>query len=119
MSLSDPLAAYADAVIPRHIVGDYLALHQGRLSSPVLRGDLVPVGTNFTVAADELLAGWIKWTDGKPVEHIMVRVADGSRRRSAVISATTIVRLGKPTINGKPRDPWQFTNYLPMMNENG
>src|SRR5262249_24028049 len=72
----DPLVAYADAVSPRHIVGQLLRFIKGDYFAGE-GGAPVPISTKFTVAADELLAGWIKWTDGKPAEHIMVRVADG------------------------------------------
>src|SRR5262245_60963553 len=72
----DPFEAYADAVSPRNIVGtllkfskgDYLVGEEGKLVAP---------GTTFTANLDELLVGWVKWRDGKPVEHIMQRVADG------------------------------------------
>ena len=72
----DPFEVYANAVAPRTIIGtllrftkgDYLAGEEGRE---------IPKGSTFTANVDELLAGWNKWSDGKPVEHIMLRVAEG------------------------------------------
>jgi hypothetical protein len=63
---------------------------------------------------DELMCGWIKWVDQRPSEQIMGRVADGYQalRRS---------ELGDLDQNnwevdeqGRPRDPWQFSNYIVM-----
>jgi hypothetical protein len=73
---SDPLAAYADAVAPQYIVGEMLRFSKGDWIAG--KDDILAIGTMFTVAPDELLAGWIKWFDSKPVEHEMVRVNDGS-----------------------------------------
>lgn len=116
LSLSDPLAAYADAVDPRHIVGTILRFSKGDYLAGVA-GDLVHVGTHFTLAVDELLAGHIKWFGGKPVEHIMVRVAEGGRLPKRSELGDTDPSAWETDINGKPRDPWQFTNYLPSLSE--
>lgn len=61
---------------------------------------------------DQLMVGWIKWQDNKPVEQIMGPVAEGYQapRRN---------ELGDMDQNewdvdnqGRPRDPWQFSNYI-------
>ena len=114
----DPLVAYADAVSPRHIIGKLLRFIKGDYFAGE-GGEPVPVGTKFTVAADELLAGWIKWTDGKPAEHIMVRVADGKLPPKRGELGDQDRSAWETDDHGEPRDPWQFTNYLPMMDERG
>jgi hypothetical protein len=114
----DPLVAYADAVSPRHIVGKLLRFIKGDYFGGE-GGDPVPIGRKFTVAADELLAGWIKWTDGKPAEHIMVRVADGKLPPKRSELGDQDRSAWETDDHGEPRDPWQFTNYLPMMDESG
>ena len=40
--------------------GDYLAGEEGKA---------IETGTTVTANLDELLAGWIKWKEGKPVEQ--------------------------------------------------
>ena len=88
-------------------------------TSPAEGSEPVPIGTKFTVAADELMAGWIKWADGKPAEHIMVRVADGKLPPKRSDLGDQDRSAWETDDHGEPRDPWQFTNYLPMMDENG
>jgi hypothetical protein len=85
--------------------GDYLA---GQEDTPV------PEGTVVVPVMDELTVGWIKWEDSKPVEHMMGRVADGYRppRRSEL--GDTDQSRWPADGNGKPHDPWQISNYLPM-----
>jgi hypothetical protein len=114
----DPLVAYADAVSPRYIVGERLRFSKGDYFAGE-GSELVPVGTKFTVAADELLAGYVKWVDSKPVEHIMVRVADGKLPPKRSDLGDHDRSAWERDDHGEPRDPWQFTNYLPMMDENG
>ena len=89
------------------------------ISSPAKKREPIPGGTKLTVAADELLAGWIKWADGKPTEHNMVRVADGKPPLKRSDLGDQDRSTWEADDHGEPRDPWQFTNYLPMMDEGG
>jgi hypothetical protein len=113
----DPLAAYADAISPQYIVGKMLRFSKGDYI--VGKDDTVKPGTQFTANPDELLAGWIKWFDNKPVDQIMVRVDDGIRPKKREELGDTDVKQWATDSNGKPKDPWQFTAYLPLMDENG
>ncbi|HYQ07207.1 MAG TPA: hypothetical protein VER26_09550 [Xanthobacteraceae bacterium] len=115
--LSDPFAAYADAIAPQYIIGEMLRFSKGDYI--VGQDDTVPAGTTFTVNLDELMAGWIKWVDNKPVEHIMVRVADGIPPKKRSDLGDDDKALWELDNQDKSRDPWQFTNYLPLMNEKG
>jgi hypothetical protein len=114
----DPFLAYADAVSPRNIVGALLKFSKGDYFAGE-EGKSVPVGTHFIVNLEELFVGQVKWRDGKPVEHIMVRIADGvlppKRDELGDQDQSTWEMDG----TGQPRDPWQLTSYVPMMNEEG
>ena len=114
----DPLVAYADAISPRYIVGKLLRFSKGDFFAGE-ESKPIPGGTKLTVAADELLAGWIKWADGKPTEHNMVRVADGKPPLKRSDLGDQDRSTWEADDHGEPRDPWQFTNYLPMMDEGG
>jgi hypothetical protein len=114
----DPLVACADAIAPRHIIGKLLRFSKGDFFAGE-ESEPIPVGTKLTVAPDELLAGWIKWTDGKPTEHNMVRVADRKLPAKRSDLGDQDRSVWERDDRGEPRDPWQFTNYLPMMDENG
>jgi hypothetical protein len=114
----DPLVAYADAISPHYVIGKLLRFSKGDYFAGETN-EPVPIGKKFTVAADELLAGYVKWVSGKPVDHNMVRVEDGKLppRRSDLgdLDRST----WETDDHGEPRDPQQFTNYLPMKDENG
>jgi hypothetical protein len=112
------LVAYANAVAPRYIIGNLFRFNKGEYLAGE-ENEAVALGTKFTVAADELLAGQIRWISGKPVEHVMVRVADGSPLPKRSDLGDEDRSAWEIDERGEPRDPWQFTNYLPMMNENG
>ena len=72
----DPFEAYANAVAPRTIIGTLLRFSKGDYLAGE-EGKEIPNGSTFTANLDELLAGWIKWSGGRPIEHMMVRVAEG------------------------------------------
>jgi hypothetical protein len=114
----DAFEAYANAVAPRNIIGTLLKFSKGDYLAGE-EGAPVPTGTIVTANVAELLAGWVRWADNKPIEHIMVRVADGK----AVPKRADLGYLDKSAWEldnyGEPRDPLQFTNYLPLMSESG
>jgi hypothetical protein len=114
----DPFEAYANAVAPRTIIGTLLRFSKGDYVAGE-EGKEIPNGSTFTANVDELLAGWVKWSGGKPVAHIMVRVAEGCTlpRREAL--GDSDVSHWEADSAGVPRDPWQFTNYLPLLDEQG
>lgn len=69
-------------------------------------------GTQFTAVMSQLTVGWIKWVDSKPAEQIMGKVAEGyqpPRRKELGDLDDTEWEVDS---NGRPRDPWQFSNHL-------
>jgi hypothetical protein len=114
----DPFGKYADAVAPRYIIGELLKFSKGDYYAGI-NNQMVALGTVLTVNMDELMAGWIKWWDGKPVEHVMVRVADYFPPMRRLEFGDNDKKQWETDVNGVPRDPWQFSNYLPMLDEKG
>ena len=114
----DPFEALANAISPRTIVGALLKFSKGDF----LAGEdakEIPEGTAFTANVDELMVGWVKWSNGKPIEHIMVRVAEGrTLPNRAELGDDDATRWETDSL-GAPRDPWQYTSYLPLMGETG
>jgi hypothetical protein len=112
----DPFAAYADAIAPKFILGQLLRFSKGDYVAGE-RDELIPLGTKFIAGVDLLLTGWVRWEGGKPVEHRMVRVIDGHspdpRSELGYLDQST----WEKDAAGEPRDPWQLTNYLPMVDE--
>src|SRR5262245_14317654 len=115
----DAFEAYANAVAPRTIIGTLLRFSKGDYVAGE-EGKEIHLGSIFTANVDELLAGWIKWFGGKPVEHVMVRVAEGvASPKREELGDSDSCRWETDSAGVLPRDPWQFTNYLPLLNEQG
>jgi hypothetical protein len=80
----------------------------------------IEIGMTVTANLDEMLVGWIKWKEGKPVEHRMVRIADGATpARRDDLGDDEPSKWEVDTNNGQLKDPWQFTNYLPLLAADG
>jgi hypothetical protein len=113
---ADPFAAFANAVSPKFILGKLLRFTKGDYIAGE-HDDTVQLGTKFIAGMDWLLTGWVRWESGKPAEHRMVRVIDGyspvSRDELGYLDQST---WEKDAAN-EPRDPWQLTSYLPMVDE--
>jgi len=111
----DPFEMYADEVAPRYIVGKLLRFNKGDYLAGE-NSEPMPGGTRCVAALDELMIGWIKWHGGKPVEHLMVRLADGNRppKRDA-LGDNEEAQWELDENTGKRRDPWSFANYLPIL----
>lgn len=109
---------YAEAVSSNRIIGDLLRFNKGDWLSGQDQDEL-PIGTRLLVNVPEMTIGWVKWVDGKPEEQLMGRVADGFKpaRRSEL--GDTDQEEWETDDDGRPRDPWQLTNYLILKEENG
>jgi hypothetical protein len=117
-NLTDPFLAFADAVHPQHILGKLLKHSKGDYLAGEAEESL-PLNTKMIVAMDLLTAGYVEWSGGKPVSHHMVMVADGVKppQRAELGNSDPVNWENGP--DGKPRDPFQFTQYLPMIDEAG
>lgn len=74
----------------------------------------VEVGTRYVASMDNLLVGWVKWADNKPVEQIMGRVVDGYAAPKRDTLGDSDKDQWELDTDGKPRDPWQFSNQIIM-----
>lgn len=72
----------------------------------------VSTGTRYVVSMDNLLVGWTKWSNNKPIDEVMGRVVDGW----AIPKRDTLGDLDKEQWEmdnqGKLRDPWVFNNRV-------
>jgi hypothetical protein len=115
---NDAFAAYADTVAPRIIIGTLLKFSKGDYLAGE-EGAPVPTGSLFTANVGELLVGWVRWANNKPVDHAMFRVADNRPVTKRAELGDLDKSQWEPDNHGEPRDPWQFTNYLPLLSETG
>ena len=114
-TVGDPFQAYADAVAPQTIIGTLLKFSKGEYfagkeSTPV------PAGTRFIANLDAMMVGWVKWVNGRPVDHALVRIADGALPARREQLGDTNEEQWQYDTRGEHRDPWQQVNYLPMIN---
>ena len=77
----------------------------------------VPAGTKLVAGIPSLRVGWVKWVGNKPADMRMGLIVEGFapplRGDLGDIDEDSWERFD----DGRPRDPWQFTNYLQMLDE--
>jgi hypothetical protein len=109
----DPYAAYGQEAASGS--GDFLKFSKGEW----LKGqndDEVALGTRLAANMAELSIGWIRWEDGKPAERRMGLLAQGHKPEARGDLGYTDQSQWEDDETGKPKDPWNFTNELPVAN---
>ena len=112
----DPYAAYG-AEASRSI-GTLLKFAKGHWTSGQ-EAVPVPVGTRVFVNMAGIRVGWMRWQDGKPTEEQMVLMAMGEKPPKRSELGDHDKEMWELDKEGRPRDPWQFTNELPLLTEDG
>src|SRR5262245_22723965 len=107
----DPYAAFAHEVNQRNIVGKLLKFSKGDWSIGQ-DNEEIEVGTEFIANMEELLRGWIRWDDGKPVDHIMGKVSRAFQPPKRPELGFLDEDEWDTDLNNLPRDPWQESYYL-------
>jgi hypothetical protein len=107
----NPFEAYAAAATNSHIVGKLLKFSKGDYLAGQDSED-IPTGTEMVALMDSLMVGFTRWENNAPAEQIMGRVIDGyvPPRRSEL--GYTDQSEWETDERGDPRDPFQLTNYL-------
>lgn len=103
--------SYGDQVSQKSIVGKLLKFSKG----DYLVGednDEVEEGTQYVANMDELMVGWIRWSDNKPTDQIMGRVSEGYQPAKRNTLGDDDKARWEVDDQGRERDPWQFSNYL-------
>lgn len=105
--------SYGSQVAQRAIVGKLLKFSKGDW----LAGEAdeeIEEGTKFVVNMDQLLIGWIKWVDNRPEQQLMGLLVEGHQAPKREALGDSDESQWEVDASGKPRDPWQFSNYLIM-----
>lgn len=108
----DPYAAYGAQAAGaktflKYAKGDYTA---------GANDEEVPLGTRLVANMAELQAGWQRWWDGKPSQEVMELVGSGKAPPKRHELGDNDQALWEKDNEGRPRDPWSFTNVLPLKN---
>lgn len=104
---------YGNQVVQRTIVGKLLKFSKGDYTAGEDGIDIAP-GTEMMVNLDELMVGWIRWQDNKPVEQIMGKLGEGYQPPRRDTLGDQDESRWEVDNNGEARDPWQLSNYLLM-----
>jgi hypothetical protein len=95
------------------IVGDLLKFTKGDFLAG-RDSEKIPDGTELVAVIPGMVDGWQRWEDNRPVEQIMGLLIEGfvPPERSAL--SHNDKSEWAIDGNGKQRDPWQPTIYVPM-----
>jgi hypothetical protein len=75
----------------------------------------VAESTQLVAIMDTLLVGYQKWEDSKPIEQRMGLVAEAYQPERRAALGDTDPAAWETDDSGKPKDPWQFTNMVAMI----
>lgn len=107
----DPYAAYGQEAASGG--GTFLKFNKGEW----LKGqndEEVGLQTKVVANMAELSIGWIRWSDGKPADRRMGLLSQGFKPDARDQLGYTDQTEWDTDDNGKPQDPWTFTNELPV-----
>lgn len=103
--------AYGEQFNSKMIVGRLLKFNKGDW----LAGEddeEIEEGTRFVANMNQLMIGWIKWVENKPAQQLMGSLASGFQPAKRSELGDNDEDEWETDQNGKPRDPWQYSNYL-------
>lgn len=106
----DPFAAYGAEAANG---GTFLKFSKGEWQMGQ-NADEVQLGRRFAANMDELGIGWIRWADEKPAERRMGLLAAGYKPEPRDGLGFTDQEEWGTDEEGRPKDPWNFTNELPL-----
>ena len=101
-----------------HIHGDLLRFTKHGRYKAGQEQDEIENGTRMLAYMPGLMRGYVKWQDQKPVKHVLGLIGEGfkppEREELGDLDQSVWAEL-----NGKKIDPWQYTAYLPMLDDSG
>lgn len=106
----DPFAAYGQEAAQG---GAFLKFSKGEW----LLGqndEEVTLGRKLVASMEDMSIGWIRWDDGKPAERRLGLLSQGFKAEPRDQLGYTDQSLWDTDENNKPKDPWNFTNEIPM-----
>lgn len=106
----DPFAAYGQEAAQG---GAFLKFSKGEwlLGQDEKEVDL---GRKLVASMEDMSIGWIRWDDGKPAERRLGLLSQGFKPEPRDALGYTDQSLWDTDENDKPKDPWNFTNEIPM-----
>jgi hypothetical protein len=111
---------YGRAATSHSIIGRLLRFNKFGEFHAGQDGEKIEYGTKLAAAMNTLCAGYIRWEDGRPAERIMGPIAEGFVPPKRETLGHTDKAQWDQFDDGRPSDPWQFTNEVVLADlENG
>ncbi len=107
----DPFAAYGQEAASAS--SNFLKFSKGEWLLGQ-NNDEIALGRQLVANMAELAIGWIRWSGGKPTERRMGLLAHGYKPEPRHALGDTDEAEWDVDTDGKPQDPWTFTNELPL-----
>ena len=108
--------AYGEATANRNIVGRLLKFTKFGEFTAGVENEEIPTGTKLVAHMPSLLAGFIKWENNRPIAQVMGAIGEGFAPPKRGELGDTDQSLWEHYDDDRPRDPWQFSNYLVFVN---
>jgi hypothetical protein len=113
----DPYTALANTLAPKNIFGTLLKFNKGDWLAGET-GEEITRGTQFVAIVPEMTTGYVRWDDKKPIDQRMVKVSEGYAPNRSDLGDLD-KSLWEVDEYNKPKDPWAFTMYLPLLAKDG
>jgi hypothetical protein len=104
--------SYGQAMATSAITGTLIKFNKGDWVDG--ENELLDENMELVANMDQLMVGWIKWEDQRPVEQIMGPVAEGYQPQRRNELGDLDQNEWEVDNEGRPQDPWQFSNYIVM-----
>jgi hypothetical protein len=108
--------AYGESAATRNIVGRLLKFTKFGEYTAGVENEEIAAGTKLVAHMPSLLVGYIKWEANRPVAQVMGAIGDGFAPPKRNELGDTDQSLWEHYDDDRPRDPWQFSNYLVFVN---
>jgi hypothetical protein len=110
-SISDYFTKHANETASKLWVGTLMKFTKGDFVAGQNNKD-VPLGSRFVAMMPGLMVGWLKWSDGHPVDNAMGLVSEGFTIAKRDTLGDNDKSQWEVDPNGRQKDPWARGNYL-------
>jgi hypothetical protein len=112
---ANPYTAYGDKVGLR---GTFLTFKNGEFLYGQ-EGASIPLGTRMVANMKGFRVGWRRWMDNKVMDDLTELLSDMIPQQPRSALGDMDSQMWERDLQGKARDPWQFTNILELVDEQG
>ena len=112
---ANPYTAYGDKV---GLKGTFLTFKNGEFLFGQ-EGASIPLGTRMVANMKGFRVGWRRWMDNKVMDDLTELLSDMIPQQPRSALGDMDNQMWERDNQGKARDPWQFTNILELVDDQG